>query len=248
MAESNKLLEKAVQGIYFQRKQYRVYTFKESSTGYIKMTNVQKQNPKNPPNTKKTVTKMEKTVKFVDNKTENNKNDSKTHKKKWDLNYNKKDKTNNYDSATEIQVNDIDTSIETEDNDSTGWRSLPEMPLTTEDSDTCDTDETEWIFDTFHQTTHTVSNLEYAKLKLSNFAVVNLHECDPIIALFHTGAICSYIVYQLVTKISDKVDIIKKTLWLNMANGATLTLIGIVQLTMNERRRKQFQAWLYYMY
>ena len=34
---------------------------------------------------------------------------------------------------------------------------------------------------------HTVSNLEYATLKLSNFSV-KLHDFDPIIALFDTGA------------------------------------------------------------
>ena len=55
---------------------------------------------------------MGKTVKFVDNKIKNNKNDSKTCKKKSDPNYNKKDKTNNNYSVTEIQVSDLDTSTE----------------------------------------------------------------------------------------------------------------------------------------
>ena len=36
-----------------------------------------------------------------------------------------------------MQVSGLDTSIETEDNDSTGWRSSSEMPLTIGDSDTC---------------------------------------------------------------------------------------------------------------
>ena len=58
---------------------------------------------------------------------------------------------------------------------------------------------------------HTVSNLEYAKLKLSNF-IGKPQNCEPIIALFDTRVTCSCILYQLFTKISDKVNIIKKTL------------------------------------
>ena len=61
--------------------------------------------------------------------------------------------------------------------------------------------------------------MEYATLKLSNFTV-KLQDCDPIIALFDTGAMCSCITYQLFMKISDKVDIIRKG-------------IGIVHLTIN---------------
>ena len=56
-----------------------------------------------------------------------------------------------------------------------------------------------------------VFNLECAKLKLSNISV-NVHECDPIIALSDTGDMCSCISYQLFMKISDKVDVIRKTL------------------------------------
>ena len=80
--------------------------------------------------------------------------------------------------------------------------------------------------------TYTVSNLEYAKLKLSNFTV-KLHDYDPSIALFDTGAPCSSISYQHFTNISNKVNIIKKALWVNTASRATLGPIGIVQLTMN---------------
>ena len=105
-------------------------------------------------------------------------------------------------SITEVQISGLDNRTEIEDNESMGWRSLPAMPLTSEGSET---------YDNFYQQTHKVSNLEYDKLKLSNFTV-NLHECDPIIALFDTGATHSCISYQLFTKISDKVDVIRKTL------------------------------------
>ena len=43
-----------------------------------------------------------------------------------------------------------------EDNDSTDWGSLCEIPLTTEDSDTSDTDETERLDDIFYQNAHTL--------------------------------------------------------------------------------------------
>ena len=92
-----------------------------------------------------------------------------------------------------------------------GWKSLPEIPLTSEESNICDTDKTEWLDDKFYQNKHTVSNLEYAEFKLSNFTV-KLHVCDPIIALFDKGATCLCISYQLCAEILDKVDIIKKTL------------------------------------
>ena len=41
--------------------------------------------------------------------------------------------TKNY-SVTEIQVSDLDTSTEIKYSDSRGWRSLPEITLTSEDS------------------------------------------------------------------------------------------------------------------
>ena len=68
-----------------------------------------------------------------------------------------------------------------------------------------------YLDDTFYQQAHTLSNLEYANLKLSNFAV-KLHNCDPIIPLLDTGAKCSCILYQDLMTISDKGDIIRKTL------------------------------------
>ena len=44
---------------------------------------------------------------------------------------------------TEIQVSDLDTSTKKEDNDSSDWRHLPEIPSTSEDSGSGETDETE---------------------------------------------------------------------------------------------------------
>ena len=47
-----------------------------------------------------------------------------------------KNTTTKNNSVAEIQVIDLDTSTEIEDNDSMGGRSLPEIPLTSENSDT----------------------------------------------------------------------------------------------------------------
>ena len=73
--------------------------------------------------------KTDKVVKFVDNKNRNNKDINKSHKKArkaWLPKH----------LVTEIQVSDSDTSIE--DNNFVGWRHLPEIASTSEDSDTCD--------------------------------------------------------------------------------------------------------------
>ena len=83
-----------------------------------------------------------------------------------------------------------------------------------------------------YQSLHTVSNLEYAKLQLTNF-VVKLQNCDPKIVLFDTGATCSCISYHLFTTMSHKVNFIKKTLKVNRASGAISCSIGIMQLTLN---------------
>ena len=45
------------------------------------------------------------------------------------------------DSIAEIQVSDFNTSTEIEDTDSIRCRSLPEVPMTSEDGDTCDANE-----------------------------------------------------------------------------------------------------------
>ena len=108
--------------------------------------------------------RIEKVVKFVDNKNRNNKDNNKPSKRKSDPCNSKKNMTSKTDLVTEIQVCDFDTSTEIEDNDSVGWRSLPEIVSSSEDSDTCDTDKMEWLDDSFYQQAHMISNLEYAKL------------------------------------------------------------------------------------
>ena len=64
-------------------------------------------------------------------------------------------------------------------------------------------------------------NLEYIKLKLSSFAV-NLHNSEPLIALFDTEATCSCISHHLFTKISDKGYMMQKSLRVNTASVTTL--------------------------
>ena len=91
------------------------------------------------------------------------KDNNKSHKRKSDSSNNKENTTSKNDSITEIHVSDLDTSTEIEDNDSTRWRSLPEMSLNSEDNDTCDMDNTEWLDDNFYQQIHMVSNFKYAK-------------------------------------------------------------------------------------
>ena len=102
---------------------------------------------------------------------------------------------------TEIQVSGSDSSTGIEDNDSIGWRSLPEIVSTSEDSHTCDTDKMVPLDNSFYRQVHRLSNLEYAKLKMSNFAV-KLVDCELIITLFNTVATCSCISCNLFTKIS----------------------------------------------
>ena len=133
------------------------------------------------------------------------------------------------DSVTEKQVSDSDTTTGINYNDSAGWRNLPEIGSTLEESDTCDTDEREWEDNSFYRQVHSVSNLEYAKLKLSSFAV-KLLDCKPITALFDTWATCSCILYHLFTKISGKVDMTQISLQVNIGSGTTLGPIGIVQV------------------
>ena len=79
---------------------------------------------------------------------------------------------------------------------------------------------------------NTISNLEYAELKLSNFAV-KLLRTEPVTALFDTGATCSWISQQIFIKISDKVNMIMKPLKVNTASRATLEPIGIDPLELN---------------
>ena len=54
-----------------------------------------------------------------------------------------------------------------------------------------------------YEQSHIISNLEYAKLKLSGFAVKIL-KTEPITALFDTGATCSCMLKQVFQKIAEK--------------------------------------------
>ena len=45
------------------------------------------------------------------------------------------------ESVTKMQVSDLGTNMEIEDNNSLGGRNPYQIPMTSEDSDTCDTDE-----------------------------------------------------------------------------------------------------------
>ena len=57
-------------------------------------------------------------------------------------NSNKKNTTPNYNTISEIQARDSDQSIDTYDNenDSMVWKNLPDMVITSKDSDSSETD------------------------------------------------------------------------------------------------------------
>ena len=56
---------------------------------------------------------------------------------------------------------------------------------------------------------------------------------EPVTTLFDTGAICSCISQQLFRKISDKVNMITKSLKVNTASGTLLGPIVITPLELN---------------
>ena len=66
-----------------------------------------------------------------------------------------------------------------------------------------------------------ISNLAYAKLKISNVAVKIL-KTEPITALFDTGATRSCIKKQVFKKLADKINLIRKPLNVNTTSRATL--------------------------
>ena len=78
----------------------------------------------------------------------------------------------------------------------------------------------------------TIYNLEYAKLKRSNFAAEIL-KTEPITALFDTGATYSCISQLIFKKIADKINMIRKSLKINTVSGAILGPIGITPLDLN---------------
>ena len=116
---------------------------------YKNLANLQKQNSRNFPQPMKSAAKSGKMIKFID-KIKHDKNDGKTHTQK----INKIEMTPRNtkliknDTVTEIQVSNLDTSAEIR-GDSSGWRHLPEIPSTSEDSDSGETDKTEWLDNSF---------------------------------------------------------------------------------------------------
>ena len=97
--------------------------------------------------------KIDTVVIFVDNKNRNNR----YHKRKIDPG----NKTRKTQLLKQIQWLDSDTSTDIEDNESIGKRILSEIASTSEDSDTCDTDEMEWLDDNLYRQAHMITNLEY---------------------------------------------------------------------------------------
>ena len=85
---------------------------------------------------------------------------------------------------------------------------------------------TDCLDDSFYQQNHTIFNIGYAVLKLSNFEVKVL-SIEVITALCETEAICSCISQQLFTKIP------KLTWKANTASGTTLEPVRITPLELN---------------
>ena len=112
-----------------------------------------------------------------------------------------------------------------------GWNNLPDMVMTSDISDTSDTDRAGRLYE-FNEQNHIISNLEYVKLKLSHFTVKILIK-DPITALFDTGATCPCISKQVFKKSADKMNLIRKPLKVNTASRATLGPIRIATLGLN---------------
>ena len=86
-----------------------------------------------------------------------------------------------------MQTSDSDHNVDIDDdeNDSMDWKILHDIIITSEDSALSNADGFEWINEIFVEENHTISNLEYAKLKLLN-SEVNILSTEPITTLFDT--------------------------------------------------------------
>ena len=74
--------------------------------------------------------------------------------------------------VNEIQVDQTDSSMTAgEDDDSVGWRSLPEILESSDEGDTCNSDDKEWLHENFYKQEHMTSCIEYAKLKFSTMSL-----------------------------------------------------------------------------
>ena len=112
------------------------------------------------------------------------------------------------------------------------WKSSTDTVMTSNNSGSSDIDGTEWLDNSFYEQSYTISNLKYAKLKLSHFAVKIL-KTVPVTALFDTGATCPCISQQIFKKIADKINMIKRPLNMNTVSRAILGPIGIAPLELN---------------
>ena len=98
------------------------------------------------------------------------KENSKLTQKRDDANSNKKNAMTKPDFNT---VNEIQICYRLKimiGEDSIGWRNLPGILESSDEGDTCNSDD-EWLSEDFYKQEHMISNIEYTKLKLSNFAV-----------------------------------------------------------------------------
>ena len=159
-------------------KQINFYRRQSKST-YKKLTCITKHYLKKAPNNMKTPEKTGKAVRYFENQTKDSKDTNKILKGKI------------VNAISEIQVSDSDQIMDTfeHENNSMVWRSLPNMVTHSEDSGSSDNDGTKCVDDGCYVQNHTISNLEYTELTLSNFAV-KLFSTKPITAPFHTGATC----------------------------------------------------------
>ena len=82
--------------------------------------------------------KVDKRVTFVENKGKENESNHKLQKNENDTSNKKENTTSKTGSINERQGSDTDPSTYIEDNDSIGWRSLPEIATSSEESDTCE--------------------------------------------------------------------------------------------------------------
>ena len=122
MSQTNKLLKRAVKNTYQT------------------LTSILKQPPKKTSNAAKTPKKVDKTVTFADKSNKDSKVANKTSKSKTFKISKRINTTPN--TVSEIQTSDLDenTDIDKNDSDSMGWNSLPDMVITSDNSDTSDTD------------------------------------------------------------------------------------------------------------
>ena len=125
LAETNKLLKKAIKN------------------AYKKVNSIPNPHPKKASNTTKAPMKVVKTVRFAGKLNKDSKDSNKTSKH----NTVKANNKNNTTSNTVIQIqtsdSDQDTEIDKNDSESMGWNNLPHTLMTSDNSDMSDIDGTE---------------------------------------------------------------------------------------------------------